>query len=122
VSGLPRAETNTGQCDVEPFALVIGIVLAYMVLASLFDSLLHPITILPLSIAAPWITFSMIVLLLMGIAKKNSIMLVDYANEVRSREPNMDAAEVMRRAGPVRLRPILMTAMATMMAARDRHG
>jgi multidrug efflux pump subunit AcrB len=34
----------------------------------------------------------------------------------------MDAAEVMRRAGPVRLRPILMTAMATMMAARDRHG
>jgi hydrophobe/amphiphile efflux-1 (HAE1) family protein len=113
------------------FALVIGIIFAYMVLASQFNSLLHPITvltILPLSIAgamgALWITgttlniFSMIgLLLLMGIVKKNSIMLVDYANEVRSHEPLMDAAEAMRRAGPVRLRPILMTAMATMMAA-----
>jgi multidrug efflux pump subunit AcrB len=61
--------------------------------------------------------FSMIgLLLLMGIVKKNSIILVDYANEVRHKD-NLDATEAMRRAGPVRLRPILMTAVATMMAA-----
>jgi len=112
------------------FALLVGIIIAYMVLASQFNSLLHPITvltILPLSLAgamvALWLTgktlnvFSMIgLLLLMGIVKKNSIILVDYANEVRAHEA-LDAAEAMRRAGPVRLRPILMTAVATMMAA-----
>jgi multidrug efflux pump subunit AcrB len=61
--------------------------------------------------------FSMIgLLLLMGIVKKNSIILVDYAAEVRKAE-NLDARTAMLRAGPVRLRPILMTAVATMMAA-----
>ncbi len=112
------------------FALVIGIAVAYMVLASQFNSLLHPVTvltILPLSLAGAMVTlyitgktlnvFSMIgLLLLMGIVKKNSIILVDYANEVRHAH-GLDAAEAMRRAGPVRLRPILMTAVATLMAA-----
>jgi multidrug efflux pump subunit AcrB len=112
------------------FALVVGIMVAYMVLASQFNSLLHPVTvltILPLSIAGAMFAlliggktlniFSMIgLLLLMGIVKKNSIILVDYANEVRAAD-NVDALEAMKRAGPVRLRPILMTAVATMMAA-----
>jgi multidrug efflux pump subunit AcrB len=61
--------------------------------------------------------FSMIgLLLLMGIVKKNSIILVDYASELRASE-GLDARTAMLRAGPVRLRPILMTAVATMMAA-----
>jgi multidrug efflux pump len=112
------------------FALIIGIIFAYMVLASQFNSLLHPmtvLTILPLSLAGAmltlWITgktlnvFSMIgLLLLMGIVKKNSIILVDYANEVK-RNDNCDATEAMKKAGPIRLRPILMTAIATLMAA-----
>ena len=112
------------------FALIVGIIFAYMVLASQFNSLLHPVTvltILPLSLAGAMLAllitgktlnvFSMIgLLLLMGIVKKNSIILVDYANEVRHKD-NLDAAEAMRRAGPVRLRPILMTAVATLMAA-----
>ena len=112
------------------FALIIGIAVAYMVLASQFNSFLHPVTvltILPLSLAGAMVAlfvlgktlnvFSMIgLLLLMGIVKKNSIILVDYANEVRHHE-NLDAREAMKRAGPVRLRPILMTAVATMMAA-----
>jgi multidrug efflux pump len=60
--------------------------------------------------------FSMIgLLLLTGIVKKNSIILVDYANEVYA--DGMDARAAMLKAGPVRLRPILMTAVATMMAA-----
>ncbi len=113
------------------FALIVGIIFAYMVLASQFNSLLHPLTvltILPLSLAGAMLAllitgktlnvFSMIgLLLLMGIVKKNSIILVDYANEVRAHEPVLTASEAMRRAGPVRLRPILMTAIATMMAA-----
>jgi len=112
------------------FALIVGIIFAYMVLASQFNSLMHPLTvltILPLSLAGAMLAllitgktlnvFSMIgLLLLMGIVKKNSIILVDYANEVRHKE-GLDAAEAMRRAGPVRLRPILMTAIATLMAA-----
>jgi multidrug efflux pump subunit AcrB len=60
--------------------------------------------------------YSMIgILLLMGITKKNSIILVDYANQCR--EAGKDAAQAMLEAGPVRLRPILMTSVATMMAA-----
>jgi multidrug efflux pump len=54
-------------------------------------------------------------LLLMGIVKKNSIILVDYANQLRER--GRSAMSALRRAGPVRLRPILMTSVATMMAA-----
>ena len=54
-------------------------------------------------------------LLLLGIVKKNSIILVDYANQNRAR--GLDAAAAMEAAGPVRLRPILMTSVATLMAA-----
>jgi multidrug efflux pump subunit AcrB len=111
------------------FALVLGIVVAYMVLAAQFNSLLHPVTvlaILPLSIAGAGFgllltgqsvnIFSMIgVLLLMGIAKKNSIILVDYANQRRAQ--GLDAKGAILAAGPVRLRPIVMTSMATLMAA-----
>jgi multidrug efflux pump subunit AcrB len=112
------------------FALLIGILVAYMVLASQFNSFLDPVTvltILPLSIAGAMFAlfianktlniFSMIgLLLLMGIVKKNSIILVDHANEVRALD-KLTARDAMLRAGPVRLRPILMTAVATLMAA-----
>jgi multidrug efflux pump len=100
-----------------------------MILASQFNSYLHPvtvITILPLSIAgaafALWVSnqslniFSMIgLLLLMGIVKKNSIILVDYANVLRSQ--GLNPYEAMGKAGPIRLRPIVMTAVSTLMAA-----
>jgi multidrug efflux pump len=112
------------------FALILGIIVAYMVLASQFNSFLHPVTvlsILPLSVAgaafALLVTgktlniFSMIgLLLLLGIAKKNSIILVDYAVQGQ-RERGLSAHDAMLHAGPVRLRPILMTTMATMCAA-----
>jgi multidrug efflux pump subunit AcrB len=112
------------------FALGIGILVAYMVLASQFNSFLHPVTvltILPLALSGAAIgllvtgktlnVFSMIgVLLLMGIVKKNSILLVEYANQVAEHE-GLDAISAIRKAGPLRLRPILMTTVATMMAA-----
>jgi multidrug efflux pump subunit AcrB len=111
------------------FALFMGILVAYMVLASQFNSFLHPVTvltILPLSVAGAAFAllatgtslniFSMIgLLLLMGIVKKNSIILVDYTNQAR--EEGLGTREALLRAGPTRLRPILMTSIATMMAA-----
>jgi multidrug efflux pump subunit AcrB len=111
------------------FAMLLGIGIAYMILASQFNSYKDPvtiITILPLSIAGAALAllftrqslniFSMIgLLLLMGIVKKNSIILVDYANAFKAQ--GFGARESMEKAGPIRLRPILMTATATMMAA-----
>lgn len=111
------------------FALVLGILVAYMILAAQFNSFLDPVTvltILPLSLAgaigALWVSgntlniFSMIgLLLLMGIVKKNSIILVDYANQMR--DDGLETLEAIRKAGPIRLRPILMTSIATGMAA-----
>jgi multidrug efflux pump subunit AcrB len=85
------------------------------------------LTILPLSVAGALVAlfvggkslsiYSMIgILLLMGITKKNSIILVDYANAART-EKSLGARDAMLEAGPIRLRPILMTTAATMMAA-----
>ncbi len=113
------------------FAMLVGILVAYMVLASQFNSFLHPVTvltILPLAICGAILglvvsgktlnLFSMIgLLLLMGIVKKNSILLVEYAEQVREHEPHLDAVQSMQKAGPLRLRPILMTTVATMMSA-----
>jgi hydrophobe/amphiphile efflux-1 (HAE1) family protein len=111
------------------FALLLGIIIAYMVLASQFNSYSNPVTILtilPLSVVGAALAllitgkslniFSMIgLLLLMGIVKKNSIILVDYANQNRLRGKR--PGEAMLIAGPIRLRPIIMTSIATMMAA-----
>jgi multidrug efflux pump subunit AcrB len=85
------------------------------------------LTILPLALSGAalglWLSgktlniFSMIgVLLLMGIVKKNSILLVEAASHLRESE-HLGAADAMRRAGPMRLRPILMTTVAIMMSA-----
>jgi multidrug efflux pump len=111
------------------FALVLGILVAYMVLAAQFNSFLHPVTvltILPLSIAGAAFAllasgntlnmFSMIgLLLLMGIVKKNSIILIDYTLQLKA--TGLSSFDAVAKAGPIRLRPILMTSTATMMAA-----
>jgi len=106
------------------FALVLGIILAYMILASQFESFIHPFIVLlsmPLSFIGAFgallITgktiniFSLIgIILLMGLVKKNAILLVDYTNTLRAR--GMQRREAILQAGPVRLRPILMTTFA----------
>lgn len=106
------------------FALVLGLLVSYMVLASQFNSFLHPITVLmalPFSFSGAFIAlalghqsiniFSIIgFILLMGIVKKNSILLVDFTNQVRSEGKNVRDALIY--ACPVRLRPILMTSIA----------
>lgn len=111
-------------------SLLIGILVAYMILAVQFNSFIHPVTVLvalPFSITgaliALWMChvslnlFSYIgLIVLMGIAKKNSIMLVEFTNQVRDLKKN-NVDEALISACPVRLRPILMTSVATVMAA-----
>ncbi len=110
-------------------ALVLGIVVAYMILGAQFDSFIHPFTILlalPFSLsgalAALWMTghtlnmMSMIgILLLMGIVKKNSILLVEFANA--QRETGLGVRDALLKACPLRLRPILMTSLAIIAGA-----
>ncbi|WII71296.1 efflux RND transporter permease subunit [Bdellovibrio sp. 22V] len=112
------------------FALVLGLVIAYMVLASQFNSFIDPVTILmalPFSFSGAFFAllitgqslnmFSMIgLLLLMGIVKKNSILLIEFTNTVRDRGTS-GADKALIEACPIRLRPILMTSIATIAAA-----
>jgi HAE1 family hydrophobic/amphiphilic exporter-1 len=111
------------------FALVLGLVVAYMVLASQFNSFTHPFTVLlalPFSVTGALLTlyvggqslniYSMIgLILLMGIAKKNSIILVDFTNQLRERGRPREQA--LLEACPIRLRPILMTSVSTIAGA-----
>lgn len=111
------------------FALVLGIAIAYMVLGSQYNSYLHPVTVLlalPFSVTGAfiglWLTgqslniYSYIgLILLMGLVKKNSILLVDFTNQLR--EQGVGTKEALLQACPVRLRPILMTTISTIAAA-----
>ena len=112
------------------FVLLLGVIVSYMVLASQFNSFIHPVTVLmalPFSVSGAFLTllafghslniFSFIgLILLMGIVKKNSILLVDFTNQVRERGGIAVRAALLE-ACPVRLRPILMTSFATIAAA-----
>jgi HAE1 family hydrophobic/amphiphilic exporter-1 len=105
-------------------AMALGILVIYMVLAAQFESLLHPITVmlaLPLSMVGALgglllfdhslNLFSLIgIILLFGLVTKNSILLVDYANQLR--KTGLNKVEAMRQAAPVRMRPVLMTAIS----------
>ncbi|MGZ3789832.1 MAG: efflux RND transporter permease subunit [Bacteriovorax sp.] len=112
------------------FVLGLGIIISYMVLASQFNSFVDPITVLvalPFSVSGAFVAlflanqsvniYSMIgIILLMGIVKKNSILLVDFTNQVRDTE-KMPLKEALYHACPRRLRPILMTSFATIAGA-----
>ena len=105
-------------------AMLLAILAIYMVLAAQFESLVHPLTVmlaLPLAmigaLAGLLVTgntlnlFSIIgIILLFGLVTKNSILLVDYANQLRA--TGLDKVEAMKRAAPVRMRPVLMTALS----------
>lgn len=133
-AGLPQGYSwgFAGQADTMKesfenliFALFLAVLIVYMVLASLFESFLHPFTIMlsmPLSVigalGALVLTgmtiniFTMIgIIMLMGLVSKNAILLVDYTNTLRERD-GMDKTEALLKAGPTRFRPIIMTTLA----------
>ncbi len=110
-------------------ALLLGLILIYMVMASLFESLSQPFIIM-FSIPTTFIgvflglfltrttlnvTTFIGIIMLMGIVVNNGIVLVDYINGLR-REEGKSCREALLEAGPVRLRPILMTALTTILA------
>jgi HAE1 family hydrophobic/amphiphilic exporter-1 len=106
------------------FALGLAMVSIYMILASLFNSVTHPFTIMmsaPLSFIGGFLALKLAgmsmdmmsgmgLLVLMGLVMKNGILLVDYTNQLR--EQGLARDEAILRAGPVRLRPVLMTSAA----------
>ena len=118
-----------GQMQSESFgniliSLMLAIVFVYIVLAAQFDSFVHPFSImlaLPMSIIGAVLALlifnsslsvmSMIgIIMLMGLVTKNGILLVDYTNVLRER--GMSRFDALVKAGPTRLRPILMTTFA----------
>ncbi len=111
------------------FAFLLALVVVFMVLASQFESLVHPFTVLmavPLAVTGAlltlWVAGSTInlysqigMILLIGLVTKNSILLVEYANQLKER--GLATVEAVREAGRIRLRPILMTSVSTVMGA-----
>ncbi len=110
------------------YAFLLAIVLVYMVMASQFESMVHPLVIMftvPLAVIGVifglYITQTTIsvpaligIITLSGIVVNNAIVLVDYIN--RLREEGKSKIESILEAGPVRLRPIMMTALTTVLA------
>jgi multidrug efflux pump len=111
------------------FAFGLALLVVFMVLASQFESLLHPFTVLlavPLAVAGALLVlvlakstinlYSQIgMILLIGLVTKNSILLVEFTNQLKAR--GYDTSAAVLEAGRVRLRPILMTSFATVMGA-----
>jgi multidrug efflux pump len=111
------------------FAFGLALLVVFMVLASQFESLVHPFTVLlavPLAVTGALLTlkiagstinlYSQIgMILLIGLVTKNSILLVEYTNQLRDR--GVAVLDAVIEAGRIRLRPILMTSVATVAGA-----
>ncbi len=109
-------------------ALILAIILVYLVMVAQFESLLYPFVIMfSVPVTLTGVVFALLItgrsisvvafigmIMLVGIVVKNGIVLVDYINILRRR--GLERNEAILKAGPTRLRPILMTALTTVMA------
>ena len=125
--GETREYQQAGGAVLLTFAMALLIV--YLVLAAQFESFIHPLVIMltvPLAVLGAllglWITggtlnlFSQIgIVMLVGLAAKNGILIVEFANQLR--DEGMDVRAAIAESSAVRLRPILMTSAATVMGA-----
>jgi multidrug efflux pump len=115
---------ESGQAMLLAYGLAVLVV--YLVLAAQFESFVHPFTILVavafaftgalLSLKLTGTTLNLFskigLVMLVGLVTKNSILIVEFANQLRER--GVEVVEAVRRASRLRFRPILMTALATM--------
>lgn len=111
------------------FTFLLAIILVYLILAAQFESFVDPFIIMitvPLAVAGAvlslWLTdqtlniFSQIgIIMLVGLVTKNGILIVEFANQLR--EKGRTIAEAAQEAATLRLRPILMTTLATVLGA-----
>lgn len=135
--GLPATVVGTFQGNAqafqkslasEPLLVLAALAVIYIILGVLYESYVHPLTILSTlpsaglgALAILWASgfdFSIValigIILLIGIVKKNGIMIVDFAIE-RERTAGLDAAAAVREACLLRFRPIMMTTMAALL-------
>ncbi|TMG77001.1 MAG: multidrug efflux RND transporter permease subunit [Betaproteobacteria bacterium] len=104
----------------QPWLILAALITVYIVLGVLYESYIHPITIALLALMAFRTEFSIIaligVILLIGIVKKNAIMMIDFAIEAE-REGGKSPEAAIFQACLLRFRPIMMTTMAAMLGA-----
>jgi multidrug efflux pump len=124
------ARSFTDQLSQEPMLITAAIIAIYLVLGVLYESLIHPITVLStlpsagvgavLALMVFKMEFSIIALigvfLLIGLVKKNAILIIDFALEAQ-RARGITATEAVREACLLRFRPILMTTLAAGLGA-----
>ena len=124
------AATYQASLSNEPILILSALAAVYIVLGVLYESYIHPITILStlpsagtgavLALILFKAEFSIIaligVILLIGIVKKNAIMMIDFALDCQ-RQQHMKAREAIYQASLMRFRPIMMTTMAAMLGA-----
>ncbi|MDY3810980.1 efflux RND transporter permease subunit [Desulfovibrio sp. PG-178-WT-4] len=111
--------------------LILAIVVIYLVLGILYESFIHPLTILSGlpsagfgALATLWLfgleldLYGFVgVIMLLGIVKKNAIMMLDFALEAQHRDPSITPLAAITEGCHVRFRPIMMTTMAALMGA-----
>jgi HAE1 family hydrophobic/amphiphilic exporter-1 len=109
-------------------AMLLAIFLVYIVMASQFESFLHPFLILftiPMAMTGVFLTLYVLkipmgitvyigMITLVGIVVNNAIVLIDYINKLRKR--GLEKLEAIKQAGIIRLRPILITTLTTVLA------
>ena len=124
------AKVFQASLDSQPLLLLAALLAVYIVLGILYESLIHPLTILStlpsagvgalLALLAFKTEFSIIaligVILLIGIVKKNAIMMIDFALDAQ-RQQGLSALDAIRQACLLRFRPIMMTTMAALFGA-----
>jgi HAE1 family hydrophobic/amphiphilic exporter-1 len=127
-SGIAAAFMSTQQGLV--LLLVLAVFVIYVILGVLYESFVHPVTILtglPFAAFGALVTLRLVgldldiygfvgIIMLIGIVEKNAIMMIDFAIEAE-RDGNKPAAEAILQAASVRFRPIMMTTMAALMGA-----